>query len=102
MNTTHDTIRCLSRANTASGVGAALIGASVGVWFHNELLRYFLPILIVGLALHSVGMYDWHRTVRRSAAQPSLWMRTLYVACWISLAALATYVAVRATPSFAA
>ena len=100
--TANDTIRRLSRANTASGVGAALLGASVGVWFHDELLRYFLATLIVGLALHSVGMYDWHRTVRRSAAQPSFWMRALYVACWVSLAALAAYVAVRAPPSFAA
>ena len=80
--------RRLSHASIASGVGAALIGVSVGILFHDELLRFFIAILVVGLGLHGVGMYDWHRIERHGATKPTRWMRALYAACWIGLAAL--------------
>ena len=95
MNIARADTRRLAHASTASAVGAALIGTSVGILFHDELLRFFMAILVLGLGLHSVGMYDWHRIERRGLAKPTRWMRGLYAVCWIGLAALAAYVVVR-------
>jgi hypothetical protein len=88
--------RRLGHASTASAVGAALIGTSIGILFHDELLRFFIAIFVLGLGLHAVGMYDWHRIERRGATKPTKWMRALYAVCWVGLAALAAYVVVRA------
>jgi hypothetical protein len=102
MNIPTVTFNRLARANTASSVGAGLIGISVGILFHDYLLPYFLPLLLLGFVLHSIGMYDSHRIERRNAAERPAWMRVLYVACWIGLGLLAAYSGVRATPAFGA
>ena len=84
--------RRLARANIASGVGAGLLGISAGLLFHDALLAYFPSILVFGLALHGLGMYDKHRIEKRQGDRPSWWMRTLYAVFWVGLAAFAAYV----------
>ncbi|MGZ8993226.1 MAG: hypothetical protein ACXW16_04350 [Burkholderiaceae bacterium] len=58
-----------ARANIASGVGAGLLGISVGLLFHDALLAYFPGILAFGLALHGLGMYDKHRMEKPTRRQ---------------------------------
>ena len=73
-----------------------MLGIAIGLLMHAELLRYFAAIVIVGLALHGVGMYDKHRIEKSRAAQPAWWMQALYITCWIALAAFVGYVIVQA------
>lgn len=95
MNATNQDTRRLAHASMTSGVGAGMLGISVGLLFHDALLAYFTAILLIGLVLHSLGMYEKHRIENQHETRPSWWMRALYAACWIGLAALAAFVAIR-------
>jgi hypothetical protein len=41
--------------------GACLVAFSLGVWLHETFNGLALPILIVGLLLHSWGMYKTYQ-----------------------------------------
>lgn len=45
----------------ASLFGASLVAIALGAWMHDWLDRFIWPILIVGILLHSWGMYKMYR-----------------------------------------
>lgn len=67
--------------------GASLASAAVGAWLGDALQPLLVPILLVGLLAHAVGMGARHRLDREEAPLPTRW-RMLYAVCWIAIAAI--------------
>ena len=76
------------RADLLSLSGASLASAAVGAWLADKLQPLLVPILLVGLLVHAVGMSARHRLDREEAPLPTVW-RVLYAACWIAIAVIA-------------
>jgi hypothetical protein len=85
----------LKRAELASGIGAGVLGAGIGLLFSRILGTYAVPMLITGVFLHAWGMFDKHRLERGSAVQAPWWSTALYIVCWAALLLLAVYIMVR-------
>ena len=83
----------LKLAELTSSLGAGVLGAGIGVLFADWLDGLGLPILAVGLLLHSWGMRDKH-ALEAGREQP-VWAAMLYWACWLILGALAFYAIAR-------
>jgi drug/metabolite transporter (DMT)-like permease len=86
--------RRLRLAELASGLGAGVLGLGIGILAADYLRDLGLPLLLVGLLLHAWGMADKHRLERTADEAPRLAM-LVYGLCWLVLAVLAIYVAVR-------
>ena len=89
MNTT---LRARKRADLLSITGAALAGAAVGAWLEALLRPWLLPLLVLGLLIHAVGMASRHRLDRAEGPIPAGWL-WFYRLCWVLLAALVLWVA---------
>lgn len=97
MNTAHAHVRRDSRlklAELTSSVGAGILGAGIGILLAGYLSGLGLPILVLGLVLHSWGMRDKHAL--ESGVAPVWWSTALYWSCWLALAGLAIYAVARA------
>jgi len=44
--------------------GASFIAFALGIWLHEALGSFALPVLILGVALHSWGMYKTYQRNR--------------------------------------
>ena len=82
------------RAETTSAIGAGVLGAGVALLFAELLRSYAVPILVLGLVMHSWGMYDKHRLEVNEGAVRIWWVEALYWGCWVALAGLLVYVIV--------
>lgn len=82
----------LKRAELLSTVGAAVLGGGVALMLQHWLLPFAIPIMIVGLVVHSWGMLDKHRIERATGVIRVYWEDWLYWLCWVVLAALFGYV----------
>ncbi|WP_332814024.1 hypothetical protein [Ramlibacter sp.] len=87
--------RALAKAaGLASGLGAILLGAGLALLAPDALRAQAVPILIVGAAVHGVGMTVQHRL--ESQDRPAAaWERALFWACWIGLGGLAAWLGAR-------
>ena len=81
----------MKRAETTSAIGAGVLGAGLALLFPDVLRSYAVPILVLGLVMHSWGMYDKHR-LEASAALRVWWVAALYWGCWVALLGLLVYV----------
>ena len=81
-------------ADLTSGMGALVLGVSIGAFFASAFARTSGWILLTGAVAHAWGMVDKHRMERGAAAQPR-WATALYWACWIALAGLAVAIVLR-------
>lgn len=73
----------MKRADLASGVGAAILGAGVGVLAASYLAAYAGLLVVVGLVLHAWAMLERRRL--ETAAPTIWWAETLYWLCWLLL-----------------
>lgn len=89
MQTTNEQIK---RAELTSSVGAGILGGGIALLFGLVLAPYTVPILLLGLVMHSWGMYHKHRLVSDSDSPRIKWAEWAYVVCWIGLAGLAIYI----------
>ena len=85
----------LKQAELASGIGAGVLGAGLGVLFSRILGTYAVAILVTGVFLHAWGMFDKHRLERGAASQAPWWSAALYIVCWGALLLLAGYIVAR-------
>ena len=84
----------LKRAQVTSAVGAGVLGAGLALLLGELLRPHTLPLLLLGLLIHSWGMYDLHRLEADGAARRTRWTEVLYRVCWVLLLGLAAYVVV--------
>jgi Cu+-exporting ATPase len=71
-------------AELASGLGAIVLGAGLGLLVPRLLQDYELPLLLVGLVVHGAGMTLKYR-FKSAAGEPPWWERWLFWGCWTSL-----------------
>jgi hypothetical protein len=86
----------LKRAELTSGIGALVLGTGLGALFATWLAPAAVAMLAAGLLLHAWGMYDKHRLERGSDAASVPYATALYWICWVLLAVVVAYLAVRA------
>ena len=85
----------LKQAELASGMGADVLGAGLGVLLTANLRPYAVAILVVGRSSTGWGMWD-KRRLERSAGRDSVWWDTLlYWVYWGALLGLALRIAWR-------
>lgn len=73
----------------ASTFGAGVLGFGLGALLSGYVQQFSLLIILVGLVMHSLGMYALHA---RREKVPKPWVNALYWLCWAVLAGLAIYV----------
>lgn len=78
-------------AELISGGGAVVLGAGLGLLAPVLLQRYALPLLVVGVLLHGVGMTLKYRLEAGGRMTPG-WVRALFWMCWASLLATLAWV----------
>ncbi|HEY1011496.1 MAG TPA: hypothetical protein VGE07_02250 [Herpetosiphonaceae bacterium] len=71
-------------ADLAGALGAGVLGIGLGLLLPTMITRYALPILLLGLLLHSWGMYDTQRLDREQ--DTPWWAALLTGICWVLLA----------------
>lgn len=81
-------------ADLASGLGAIVLGAGLGQLAPQDLRDLAVPLLVVGIVVHGVGMSLKHR-FDRAARQPLWWEAALFWLCWACLAGMAVWLVAR-------
>lgn len=84
----------IKRADLLSSIGAGVIGVGIGVMLANILAGYTLPILLLGLISHSLGMFQKHR-LEQGRYVHIVWIESVYWLCWLALAVLLVYIVIR-------
>ena len=84
----------IKRAELLSSFGAGILGAGIGLLLANMLSEYGLPILLLGLISHSLGLFQKHRLERGEHVR-IWWVESLYWLCWLALAVLLAYIVIR-------
>ncbi len=85
----------IKRAELLSSVSAGVLGAGIALLLTPILARYAVPILLLGLIAHSVGMSQKHRLEQQGEGVRVWWAEALYWLCWLGLAALLLFILVR-------
>jgi len=94
MNTsTH--ISRIKKAELLSALGAGVLGAGLALLLPNQLVPFAIPILLLGLISHAVGMSQKHGLEHQGEWVRVWWAEVLYWFCWLGLAALLLFVIVR-------
>jgi hypothetical protein len=85
----------LKRAELLSSLGAGVLGAGIALLLANLLATYVIPILLLGLISHAVGMSQKHGLEQKGEVNRVWWAEALYWFCWLALAALLLFIAGR-------
>jgi hypothetical protein len=87
----------IKRAELLSTLGAAVLGGGIALALQRWLVNLVLPMLVIGVAVHAIGMFDKHRTETAGNFRRAAWENTLYWVCWATLGALVLYIVVVST-----
>ena len=85
----------LRLAELTSTLGALVSGVGLGAIVGDRLGRLATVVLVIGIAIHGIGMLDKYRFGHRSGVHTSSWWRTLYWTCWWLVGTVALIVAAR-------
>ena len=85
----------VKRAELLSSLGAGVLGAGIALLLPNQLALYAIPILLLGLISHAVGMSQKHGLEQQGEAVRVWWAEALYWLCWLALAALLAWIVIR-------
>ncbi len=94
MNSNNEAASRIKRAKLLSGIGAVTLGIGLGVLLSNFLKLYALPVLLIGVVMHALGMFIEHRLENKSANASVWWAEILYWVCWILLLGVIIFIAV--------
>ena len=67
----------IKAAELLSTLGAAVLGAGVALLLQRWLVRFAVPILVVGLAVHAWGMFQKHRAESAEDVRRAPWESAL-------------------------
>ena len=93
IDSTH--IARLKKAELLSSLGAGVLGAGIALLLPKQLAPYAIPILLLGLISHAVGMSQKHGLEGQGEAVRVWWVEALYWFCWLALAALLVWIGIR-------
>jgi hypothetical protein len=85
----------LKRAELLSSLGAGVLGAGVALLLANLLTTYAIPILLLGLISHALGMFQKHGLEQKGEAIRVWWVEILYWLCWLALIVLLLLIFIR-------
>lgn len=85
----------IKRAELLSSFGAGILGAGIALLLPNQLAAYAIPIVLLGLISHAVGMSQKHGLEQQGQVVRVRWAEALYWFCWLVLAALLLFIVVR-------
>ena len=85
----------LKLAELTSGVGALVLGIGLGALFAMWVAPAAVLITVAGIGLHAFGMWDKHRSEASSHVETGGWVLALYWLCWLLLAGIVVFLAVR-------
>ena len=94
MNTSENIAR-VKKAELLSSLGAGVLGAGIALLLPNQLAPYAIPILLLGLISHAVGMSQKHGLDQQGEFVRVWWAEALYWLCWLALAALLLLIVIR-------
>lgn len=93
--TTSTHIARVKKAELLSSLGAGVLGAGLALLLPKQLAPYAIPILLLGLISHAVGMSQKHSLEGRGEVVRVWWAEALYWLCWLGLAALLLLIVIR-------
>ena len=85
----------VKRAELLSSLGAGVLGAGIALMLPQLLAPYAVPILLLGLISHTVGMSQKHNLDQQGQNARLWWADALYWLCWLALAALFVFIILR-------
>lgn len=85
----------VKRAELLSSIGAGVLGGGIALMLATVLERFALPILLLGIVAHTVGMTQKHSLEQQGEHVRMAWSEALYWSCWVLLAALALFIVYR-------
>lgn len=77
-------------AELTSILGVGVIGFGLGALLSIYFQPFSLLIILIGIALHGVAMYNKSKTETKEL----LWVRLFYWLCWLILAGLTIFILV--------
>lgn len=80
-------------AELVSGLGAIVLGAGLALVLPDSLRAWAVPLLVVGVAVHGLGMSLKYRFEARQGP-PLWWERLLFWLCWAALAGIVAWLGV--------
>jgi len=93
--TTSTLISRVKKAELLSSLGAGVLGAGIAPLLPIQLAPYAIPILLLGLISHAVGMSQKHGLEQEGEVVRVWWAEAWYWFCWLGLAALLVFIVVR-------
>ena len=85
--------RAVNASLLLSTVGAGVAGIGIGVFADGRLENAGVPILVIGLAAHVVGMVARRRIQSAQLYRPVLWEQIAYWGCWAAIVGVFLFVA---------
>lgn len=79
------------KAEILSTSGAAIAGAGGALLLERWLSSVALPLLVVGVLAHGIGMLLRRRLELRDLVQRAAWEEPVYWLCWLILAGILAY-----------
>lgn len=76
-------------SHTASAIGAGAIGIGIGSILPRMPFGWPIAFLVLGLAIHGIGMVRAHRADAKAGLTPPPWFQAITWLCWIVLVGLA-------------
>ena len=73
-------------AELLSIMGAGVLGAGIALLLARWIGAAALPLLVIGVVMHSFGMYQRRKLEDRGLLARPPWENALYWGCWIVLA----------------
>ena len=81
-----------ARAELLGSLGAGVLGAGLALVFRDALTVILVPLLMLGAAMHLLGMFQKHRLDPFEAVAGPRWTVWAYWTCWLLLFGMAVYV----------
>ncbi len=95
MTTSTQHIARVKKADLLASLGAGVLGAGLALLLPNQLAPFAIPILLIGLISHAVGMSQKHGLEGQGEVARIWWAEALYWLCWLALGALLLLIIVR-------
>jgi hypothetical protein len=85
----------MKKAEILSSLGAGILGAGIALLLLNQLAPYAMPILLIGLITHLMGMSRKHELEQQGESVHLWWADAVYWLCWLVLAILLLWIVPR-------